>query len=139
MPPTGFVMMTYDTCVHFIFFCFRRKVKGLRHERDESSRERPLRQQIQTIMLSQGAWPPESCWVAERVSFELQGQHAFHSNYNCCLKRSRTKDPRGYFRGFLCQTMRFSAGMFHGEKKNEACVLSLLFVCVSEVGAPPAE
>ena len=146
MPPTGFVMMTYDTCVHFIFFCFRRKVKGLRHERDESSRERPLRQQIQTIMLSQGAWPPESSWVAERVSCGLQGQHAchkgqhaFHSNYNCCLKRSRTKDPRGYFRGFLCQTMRFSAGMFHGEKKNEACVLSLLFVCVSEVGAPPAE
>ena len=55
-----------------------------------------------------GCMPPESCWVAERVSCGWQGQHTFHGNYNCCLKRSRTKDPRGNIRGFLCPSRRVS-------------------------------
>ena len=141
MPPTGFVMMTYDTCVHFIFFCFWRKVKGLRHERDESSRERPLRQQIQTIMLSQGAWPPESSWVAERVSCGLQGQHAchkgqhaFHSNYNCCLKRSRTVRPSGKYWWFLVPNnalLKRGCLMAKNKNKNEALrVADDVCVCV---------
>ena len=71
-------------------------------------------------MLTQDVWPPESCWVAERVSCGLHAQHAFHSNHNCCVKRSRTKDPRGgNIRGFLCPTMRLSSGDVSWRKKKK--------------------
>ena len=70
---------------NIIMFIFRRKVETSTHERDEFPRQRPLGQLIQTIMLTQGACPPESCWVAERASCGLQGQHGFHCNYNCCV------------------------------------------------------
>ena len=97
MPPTGIVAMAYDTYVYFNVFSFRRKVESTTYERDQFSRQRPPRQLIQTIMLRQDAWPPESCWVAEWVSCGLQGQHAFHSSCTCCLNRSRTEGPREIF------------------------------------------
>ena len=132
MPPTGFVAMTHDTYLqHYVYF--PAKSRDLNSTSGTSSRDRPLGQLIQTIMLRQGAWPPESCWVAERESCGLQGQHAFHSNYNCCLKRSRTKDPmtmshrhfknhRGNNRGFLCPAMRFSCEDVSW-RKNEIILL----------------
>ena len=90
MPPTGFVAMTYDTYVHFIISCFRRKEENFiqrfcTYERDEFSGHRPPGHLIQLRLLRQGACPPESCWVAERASCGLQGQHGFHCNYNCCV------------------------------------------------------
>ena len=125
----------------FKFFRFWRKVTTSTYERDEFSRHVPLAQLlvVQLIMLRQGAWPPELCWIAEWVSCRLQGQNAFH-NHNSCFNRSRTEGLREYFWGLACRKMRFSSGgvsrLNVGKRKGKVkfalckvCFLLLLLVC----------
>ena len=120
MPPTGFVAMAHDTYT-FNIFSFRRKVETSTYERDEFSRQRPLWQLSQTIVLRQGARPlspagqPNGCPVGCKVNTYFT---ATTTPFESIEDRGRPE----IFRGFVCRNMRFAIGdvswlKFHTKRK----------------------